>query len=122
MAGSPETIREYHAHIYYDDETRSVAAEVRAALSERFDVTMGRWRDEPVGPHPIAMFQVAFVPELFAEFVPWLMLNRKGLTILVHPDTGHPVPDHEDYPLWLGEKLDLDIDILRSFATNGPKV
>ena len=122
MAGSPETIREYHAHIYYDDETRSVAAEVRAALSERFDVTMGRWRDEPVGPHPIAMFQVAFVPELFAEFVPWLMRNRKGLTILGHPETGHPVPDHEDYPLWLGEKLDLDIDILRSFATNGPKV
>ncbi|MBT7293092.1 MAG: 4,5-dioxygenase, partial [Rhodospirillaceae bacterium] len=52
-----------------------------------------------------------------AEFVPWLMLNRKGLTILVHPDTGHPVPDHEDYPLWLGEKLDLDIGILRKITS-----
>ncbi len=116
-APAPETIREYHAHIYYDDATRSVAADVRAALSERFNVTMGRWRDEPVGPHPIAMYQVAFAPELFAEFVPWLMLNRRGLTILVHPDTGDPVPDHADYPLWLGEKLDLDIDILRKITS-----
>lgn len=118
---SPEAIREYHAHIYYDDATRSVAADVRAALSERFDVTMGRWRDEPVGPHPMAMYQVAFAPGVFAEFVPWLMLNRRGLTILVHPITGdnaarNDVADHEDYPLWLGEKLDLDIDLLRKFA------
>ena len=111
----PEAIREYHAHIYYNAETRRIAAELRATLSERFNVVMGRWRDEPVGPHPQAMYQVAFEPEMFAEFVPWLMLNRRGLTILVHPDTGRDVPDHEDFPLWLGEKLDLDIDKLRSF-------
>ena len=111
----PEAIRKYHAHIYYDAETRRIAAELGAALSERFNVVMGRWRDEPVGPHPQAMYQVAFEPNIFAEFVPWLMLNRRGLTILVHPDTGRDVPDHEDFPLWLGEKLDLDIDKLRSF-------
>ena len=114
----PEAIRDYHAHIYYDDTTRRAAAEVRAALSERFDVTMGRWRDGPVGPHPKAMYQVAFAPEIFADFVPWLMLNRRCLTILVHPNTGHPVPDHADYPLWLGEKLDLDIEFLRAFTGN----
>ena len=113
---SPEDIREYHAHIYYDAETQRAAGELRAALAERFDVALGRWRDEPVGPHPKAMYQVAFTPELFAEFVPWLMLNRRGLTILVHPDTGQDVPDHEDHPLWLGEKLDLDIEKLRAFA------
>ena len=113
---SPETIREYHAHIYYDAGTRRAAAELRADLSEHFDVILGRWRDEPVGPHPVAMYQVAFEPAVFAEFVPWLMLNRRGLTILVHPDTGHDVPDHEDHPLWLGEKLDLDIDKLREFV------
>jgi DOPA 4,5-dioxygenase len=112
----PDAIRGYHAHIYYDAGTRGVAAEVRAALTERFNVTMGRWRDDPVGPHPMAMYQVAFAPYIFAEFVPWLMLNRRRLTILVHPNTGQDVPDHEDYPLWLGEKLDLDIEMLRKLA------
>ncbi len=105
----PGAIRGYHAHIYYDRETRRDAAELRAALGAQFEVTLGRWRDEPVGPHPQAMYQVAFAPEIFAEFVPWLMLNRRGLTILVHPNTGQDVPDHADFPLWLGEKLDLDI-------------
>ena len=111
----PEAIREYHAHIYYDAETRGAAAKVRAALAERFDVVFGRWHDEPLGPHPKAMYQIAFPPEIFSEFVPWLMLNRQGLTILVHPDTGQDVPDHEDHSLWLGEKLGLDIEMLRAF-------
>ncbi|MDP6475673.1 MAG: DOPA 4,5-dioxygenase family protein [Alphaproteobacteria bacterium] len=109
---SPEAIREYHAHIYYDGATRRAAAELRAQLGERFKVALGRWRDEPVGPHPGAMYQVAFAPEIFAELLPWLMLNRRGLTILVHPNTGRAVPDHADFPLWLGEKLELDIDKL----------
>ncbi len=74
----PVSIRGYHAHIYYDRDTRRSAAELRASLGERFDVAMGRWRDEPVGPHPQAMYQVAFGTELFAELVPWLMLNRCG--------------------------------------------
>ena len=113
---APNAIRDYHAHIYYDAGTRGVAAEVRSALTERFDVTMGRWRDDPIGPHPMAMYQVAFTPDVFPEFEPWLMLNRQGLTILVHPNTGQDVSDHEDYPLWLGEKLDLDIKVLRKFS------
>ena len=113
MKADPEKIRGYHAHIYYDRETRLDAAELRAALSGRFDVAMGRWREEPVGPHPQAMYQVTFATELFAELVPWLMFNRRGLTVLVHPNTGRDVPDHADFPLWLGEKLDLDIDKLR---------
>ena len=33
-----------------------------------------------------------------------------------HPETGDDVADHDIYPLWLGEKLDLDIDMLREFV------
>lgn len=46
--------------------------------------------------------------------VPWLMVNRKGLTILVHPETGDDVPDHRDFPLWLGAVLPLNIEYLES--------
>lgn len=79
---------------------------------------MGRWRDEPVGPHPKPMFQMAFGAETFKDIVPWLMLNRAGLSILVHPETGDDVPDHRDHPLWLGDKLDLDISFLEAGNTS----
>ena len=88
MARATNEIRGYHAHVYYDPSSRPRAAELRAAIEEQFEVVMGRWRDEPVGPHPQSMYQVAFAPEEFARVVPWLMLNRAGLNVLVHPETG----------------------------------
>ena len=100
----------YHAHVYYDDATRPAAAELRAGIERRFEVRMGRWRDAPVGPHPVPSYQVAFAPELFADIVPWLALNRGGLAILVHPETGDDRADHSDFAMWLGTALTLDLD------------
>lgn len=109
-------INGYHAHIYYRNEAeKAEAAVLRSQLASTFDVQLGRWRDTPVGPHPLPMYQVAFAPGVFADFVPWLMLNRRDLTILVHPETGEEVPDHQTHPIWLGEKLDLDVEFLRQF-------
>ena len=103
----------YHAHVYYDAGTKPAAETLRAAIEERFDVRLGRWHDRPVGPHPHWSFQVAFAPEVFAEIVPWLALNRGGLTVFVHPETGDDLPDHRDYAIWLGEKAALDFDALK---------
>jgi aromatic ring-cleaving dioxygenase len=109
-------IRGYHAHIYYrNDAEKAEAAVLRGQLASQFEVVLGRWRDMPVGPHPLPMYQVAFSAPVFAEFVPWLMLNRRDLTILLHPETGREVPDHENHPIWMGEKLPLDIAFLRQF-------
>lgn len=105
----PSQIRDYHAHIYYRDATeRLVAEKIREDLGAHFPVTLGRWRDEPVGPHPAPMFQAAFAVEAFPDIVPWLMLNRAGLTVLVHPDTGRPREDHLRNALWMGEVLPLN--------------
>jgi DOPA 4,5-dioxygenase len=106
-------IRSYHAHIYFDPErTRTVAAEVRQSIGERFAVQLGRWHEVPVGPHTAAMYQVAFAVETFAELVPWLMLNRRGLCVLVHPNTLAPHDDHLLHALWLGERLPLKPEVL----------
>lgn len=88
----PEGIKGYHAHIYYDEAVRERAARIREFIEGHFKVVMGRWRDMPVGPHPQAMYQVAFGTEEFPRIVPWLMLNRAGLTVLVHPETGAHTP------------------------------
>jgi aromatic ring-cleaving dioxygenase len=110
----PANITGYHAHIYYDDASRERAARIREFIEANFKVVMGRWRDEPVGPHPQAMYQVAFEAAEFSRLVPWLMLNRDGLTMLIHPQTGDAYTDHLENPLWLGEKLRLKADTLRS--------
>jgi aromatic ring-cleaving dioxygenase len=106
-------IHGYHAHIYYDDGSREIAARLRSAIEQSFEVVMGRWRDEPVGPHPQPMYQVKFEPREFARIVPWLMLNRNGLTILVHPETDDAYLDHAENALWLGQKLSLRLETLK---------
>jgi aromatic ring-cleaving dioxygenase len=109
----PGQIRSYHAHIYYDPETRPVAERLREAIGNGFTVELGRWHDEPVGPHPISMYQVAFAVAEFPKLVPWLMLNRGGLDVLVHPQTEDPYDDHAIHALWLGTRLKLRLAGLR---------
>jgi aromatic ring-cleaving dioxygenase len=106
----------WHAHVYYDPEapaTRAAAERVRAGLAAAFpEAVLGRWHDRPVGPHPQAMYQVAFPPALFPRLVPWLALNRDGLTVLVHPETGRQRADHLRHAMWLGAVLPLDPSVL----------
>ena len=98
-----ELIASYHAHVYYDPaSTREVAGTLRRQVSERFSVRLGRWFDQPMGPHGQAMFQIAFRKPLFRTLVPWLMLNRNGLSILVHPNSDDQRLDHLQRGLWLG--------------------
>jgi DOPA 4,5-dioxygenase len=103
----------YHAHIYYDAETRPIAERLREAIGNRFGVELGRWRDEPVGPHPVPMYQAAFPAAEFPRIVPWLMLNRGGLSVLVHPETDDAYDDHTIHALWLGAPLPLRVEGLR---------
>ncbi|MBN9509744.1 MAG: DOPA 4,5-dioxygenase family protein [Alphaproteobacteria bacterium] len=112
-AADTALITAYHAHIYYDAATRPQAERLRAQLGAVFpDARLGRWHDAPIGPHPQGMFQVAFAPVLFATLTPWLMLNRAGLTVLLHPETGHERADHTVHAAWMGAILPLDLSML----------
>ena len=100
------TIASYHAHIYFDGlDQRALALKLREQIAARFSVSLGGIHDGPVGPHARPMYQVSFAVELFAQFVSWLMLNRQGLAVLVHPNTGRERDDHRVHALWLGEML-----------------
>jgi DOPA 4,5-dioxygenase len=85
---------------------------VRQAIEAAFDIDMGRFHERPVGPHPCWSFQVAFRNDQFATLVPWLALNRRGLVVFIHPNTGDEVADHRDRAIWMGAKLDLDLGAL----------
>ena len=81
-----------------------------------------RFWTEPIGPHPIAMFEVnLFTPQQFGAFIPWLIINRGPLSVLVHPNTINPVTgeheeeerDHTQRATWMGERVVLDLSVFK---------
>jgi aromatic ring-cleaving dioxygenase len=103
----------YHAHVYYDAESLPVADKLRAGLEANFAVELGPNSGAQVGPHPVPQFQMIFKNEQFPTVVPWLMLNRDGLDILIHPLTDDMVDDHTIYALWLGIPIELRLDTMQ---------
>ena len=106
-------IHGYHAHVYYAPETQPVDERVRQALAERFRVELGAFSGARVGPHPVPQFQIIFTTAQFEQVVPWLMLNREGLDILVHPLSDDMVDDHTIYAAWLGQPIVLKLDTMQ---------
>jgi aromatic ring-cleaving dioxygenase len=111
----PGAITAYHVHVYYDPATtRDRAERLRERVGVKFpQATLGRWHDALVGPHPQSMYQIAFPTEMLASFVPWLMLNRDGLTVLLHPETGDDLTDHTAHAAWFGAVLPLRVEVFK---------
>jgi len=120
---SLDVIQNYHVHIYFDGaEQRRAAEALREEIAQRFSVLIGRWHDRLVGPHTRPMYQVALSSAEFARFAPWLMLNRRGLAVLIHPNTGRPRSDHLTHAMWLGEILEIDAGTLSDHQAREPEI
>ena len=104
----------YHAHVYFAGDSLEEARNLCESAARLFHLRMGRMHERPVGPHPDWSCQLSFTPALFAEFVPWLALNRKGLVVFVHPVTGNELLDHTDFAIWMGAIRQLDLSVLSS--------
>ncbi len=112
----PAAVAEYHAHVYYHPKkTRGLAEGLRERVAVEFpQARIGRWHDELVGPHSRSMYQIAFPSGMLAAFLPWLMLNRGSLTILLHPETGDDYHDHTAHAAWLVGVLPLRLDAFKN--------
>lgn len=113
----------YHAHIYYDAATRSLAQAARQALCEvlaaggrprlRF---VGSLRNAPVGPHPLPQFEIHFTRDALAEVRAFL--EDYGLHALIHPLTDDDLADHTTWAEWTGAPLPLDTTTLDPPGSN----
>ena len=104
-------VSEFHAHVYFDEATVEQARGLCEQARDRFGIEMGRMHEKPVGPHPCWSCQLRVPPEQFGDIILWLSLNRDGLTIFVHPETGDVLRDHTQHALWMGEMLELDVSV-----------
>lgn len=106
-----DQITGYHAHVYFGAETTAQARALCQEAARKFGVAMGRVHEKCVGPHPRWSCQLAATPDQFTRLLPWLALNRQGLVVFAHPETGNALADHRDHGIWLGTGLDLDLSI-----------
>ena len=73
-----------------------------------FNVQLGVGTTRPLGRISTPCTRRFFRRTNSARVVPWLMLHREGLSVLVHPSTGDGYGDHMERSLWLGERLKLN--------------
>ena len=107
----PERIAGWHAHVYFDADSRDAAKAFRDDVGTQFGdrVTLGRFHERAVGPHPRWSYQIAFAPSEFADVVGWLILNHGALDVFLHPNTGDQLRDHRDRAVWIGRSHELDL-------------
>lgn len=111
MEKAVEIVLGYHVHVYFDESTANVADRICTLAHEKYGVVKGRMHHQPVGPHPAPSCQLSATPEQFTALLPWITLNREGLTVFIHPETGDALADHRDHAVWIGESLPLHLDI-----------
>jgi DOPA 4,5-dioxygenase len=108
---SEPSIRDFHAHIYYDPHEVEQAKQLAAAVKARFPIAVGHFHLRSVGPHPRGSCQLTVPRDLFGDVAQFLALNRGGLTIFAHAETGDDFADHTQHVIWFGESEALNLSI-----------
>ena len=104
----------YHAHIYWNnEEEKEIALGLRLALHD-YGCGLGRIKDEPVGPHPVPMYQVMYDDGNRDAVEGYLGCPSRGISVLLHEDVGDDhVRDHTEGARWIGEPLVLNLTFLK---------
>jgi aromatic ring-cleaving dioxygenase len=108
------THKAYHAHVYFDEHTKTVAKNLCEASANEHGLLVGRFHEKLVGPHPRWSCQVTFGSKHFDEYISWLDSSRGDLTIFVHALTGDDLKDHTEFAGWLGPEIKLNLEFFNN--------
>ncbi|KAK0708310.1 DOPA-like domain-containing protein [Lasiosphaeris hirsuta] len=120
----------FDVHVYYfqsNAEQTKYARELWERIRREFpELRIYTFWDKPVGPHPVAMFEVnLFTPAQFGAFIPWLAIWRGPLSALVHPNTSdkddlspgaREARNHTQRAIWMGERYPIDTGLFKKFG------
>ncbi len=121
LSRDKDLISSYCFFVYYDEDTKHIAADLRA------DFVRSTWEtilhdfghtnaisvghlSEATGPHPKANFRIAVKRKAFQIIYNHLALFRHGLSVLICPETGDRRKDYIDSAAWMGKPLELRIN------------
>ena len=104
----------YHAHVYWKNITeRALAISMRPSF-QSMGCGLGRIWDQPIGPHPLPMYQIMYDSSNQIEVE--TLLRIQPMSILLHEDIGiDHVRDHTDGARWINERLELNLKFLENF-------
>ena len=105
----------YHSHIYFTLDEMALAGIVREnILKELPQLTYtGQLITIPIGPHPKPMFELHIPAIQINDAMASIDALRQGLSVLIHPVQHDEMAAHTIDARWLGEKLPLNLDILK---------
>ncbi len=105
----------FHAHVYFDISQTALAEQVRANLIKAIPQLgyVGSLIAMPIGPHPKPMFELHIAAAQLADSIQIIDDFRQGLSVLIHPVQQDEMAAHTVDAKWLGEKLPLNLEILK---------
>jgi DOPA 4,5-dioxygenase len=95
-------VSDLHVHIYFDPAELGQARSLARAAQKRFNLSVGRFHQRPVGPHPRGSCQLTVAVSEFGPFATWAAVHRGTLTIFAHASTGNDLADHTQHVIWFG--------------------
>ena len=109
----------YHAHIYFNLDEMALAGIVREnILKDLPQLTYtGQLIPIPIGPHPKPMFEIHIPAASINYAMASIDTLRQGLSVLIHPVQDDEMAAHTIDARWLGEKLPLNLDILKQLIS-----
>lgn len=112
-------IQTYHAHIYFTLDKMPLATRVREnIIKELLQLTYtGQLIPVPVGPHPKPMFEIHIPASHIELAMASIDAHRSGLSVLIHPVQHDEMAAHTVGARWLGEKLQLNLEILKQLIS-----
>ncbi|CEM24598.1 unnamed protein product [Vitrella brassicaformis CCMP3155] len=69
----------------------------------------------PAGPFLVGQWAIYVHLEDFAPLAQWISQHRGIYDVLIHPNSGCAVRDHEDWPFWIGTPWQIDLKVFRHY-------